>query len=208
MQARIFQISDDKDLSHKVFEFRKHIFIDRMGWDLDLSDGVEKDEFDKTYTLYCALLSDEQLVGTFRAIRCDKPYLSARVFPALAKFEKYPITWDYWEISRFAALDPQVSWQLYAAMLDFGWSRQARALVALVDLGHERILRMLGIHVRRYGPPSHVGKTRHGQPIRAVAGEIPLLDQKPTLRAAVTDALSTMEIFDETLVFRPDRISA
>lgn len=208
LQARIFHAGHDRGLSQQIFDFRKRIFIDQMGWNLALIDGVEKDEFDTIDTTYCAILKGSQLVGAFRAIRCDKPYLSAVVFPDLAQTESYPSTWDAWEISRFAAVDPEISWSLYATMLDFGWSRQARALVALVDLGHERILRMLGINVRRYGAPMHVGNTRNGRPIMAVAGEIPLIDQGPTLRSAAARTLSAMEIFDETLVFGPDRISA
>jgi acyl homoserine lactone synthase len=195
-------------LSRRIFEFRKEVFVDRLGWKLEVIDGLERDDFDHFGTINCALLDGDQVVGSFRAIRCDRPYLSACVFPTLAQLEPYPMTWDAWEISRFAAIDRAVSWPLYAAMLNFGWTRHARALVALVDLGHERVLRGHRVKVRRYGPPTLVGSDRAGRPIMAVAGEIPLHEQSQALHEAAARALSKLELTDETLVLGPDRVSA
>lgn len=207
LKALFFRSGQNRHLTERILEFRKGVFVDRLGWKLNVVDGLECDEFDHPDTINCALQRGPRVVGAFRAIRCDKPYLSSRVFPKLAQSEPYPSTWDAWEISRFAALD-RASWPLYAAMLNFGRVRQARALVALVDLGHERMLRSLGIKVRRYGDPMSVGTDREGRPIMAVAGEIPLLDQNPALHAAVSRALSKLEVTDETLVLGPDRVSA
>lgn len=208
LRALVFRAGQNSLLSEQLFSFRKKVFVDRLGWKLNVVDGFERDEFDHPGTLNCALLRGAEVVGAFRAIRCDRPYLSARVFPRLAQSEPYPSTWDAWEISRFAALDRAASWPLYATMLNFGWIREARALVALVDLGHERMLRSLGINVRRYGGAALVGTDRNGRSIMAVAGEIPLLEQSRAMRDAVTLTLSELELTDETLVLGPDRVSA
>ncbi|MFG1417150.1 acyl-homoserine-lactone synthase [Xanthobacter sp. V0B-10] len=208
LRALFFRSGQNPVLTGRILEFRKGVFVDRLGWKLNVVDGLERDEFDHSGTLHCALLRGAQVVGAFRAIRCDRPYLSAFVFPKLAQSEPYPSTWDAWEISRFAVVDRVASWPLYAAMLNFGWARQARALVALVDLGHERMLGRLGIKVHRYGDPASVGTDRDGRPIVAVAGEIPLREQSPALHAAVAHALSNLELNDETLVLGPDRVSA
>lgn len=134
LRAYVFRGWKEPMLFRSTLEFRKHVFIDRLGWKLNISDGVERDDFDHAWAINCALMNGSRVVGAFRAIRCDRPYLSARIFPTLAA-EPYPSTWDAWEISRFAALE-RASWPLYAAMLNFGWTRQVRALVALVVTCH------------------------------------------------------------------------
>lgn len=184
------------------------MFVDNLGWALKVHEGREQDEFDRRDATLFALLRGTNVVGCFRAVRCDRPYLSREIFPCLATNIAYPQTGDCWEISRLAVSERNAASVLYAAMLDFGWSRRARALVALVDLGHERMLRSMQIHTCRYGAPTIVGFSRSGRPIRAVAGEIPLGDQSPQLRHAVTQILKHMEVADETLVLGPDRVSA
>ncbi|WP_127089065.1 acyl-homoserine-lactone synthase [Aquabacter cavernae] len=208
LRGRIFFAADDDRLCREVQVFRRRMFVDELGWDLTVHDGREHDEFDRNDAILFALQRHDAVVGCFRALRCDRPYLSREVFPGLASDVSYPSTSDCWEISRLAVSDRSAGAPLYAAMLDFGWKRRARALVALVDLSHERMLRAMQIHTRRYGAPAVVGINRSGRQIDAVAGEIPLDEQSPVLHRAVSQILAHMEISDETLVLGPDRVSA
>jgi N-acyl-L-homoserine lactone synthetase len=97
---------------------------------------------------------------------------------------------------------------LYAVMFDFAELRRVRALVAVADLGHERLLGKLGIRTRRYGPPATLDDPRMQEPIRIVAGEIPLLEQDRTRLQFLRTYAESMEIYDDTLVWRPARVSA
>jgi acyl homoserine lactone synthase len=209
-RAEIFSEQDNPGLAREVFTFRKCRFVDDLGWALDVVGVEERDEFDTAAAVHCALMCNDVLVGAFRAIRCDEAYLSSLVFPQLASTRDYPTRQDCWEISRFGvrAGSGRHASVLYGVMLQFGWVRQARALVAVADLGHERLLRKLGIRTRRYGPPQIIGQSRAGAPIEAVAGEIPLTEQPANLRKSVDTLLSHVEISDATLVFGSQRLSA
>lgn len=208
LRGRIFRAADDLFLCRDVQRFRKRIFVDQLGWSLNVIAEREKDEFDRPDAILFALLDQHDVIGCFRALPCDGPYLCRDVFPALAQATPYPQTEDCWEISRLAAETREASAALYAAMLDFGWTRKARALVALVDLRHERALRAMRIRTQRYGMPAAVGVDRNGRTIQAVAGEIPLGAQSAELRRSVSQILANMDMSDETLVLGPDRISA
>ena len=96
----------------------------------------------------------------------------------------------------------------YSMMLRYGRQQQATALVALVDLSHERFLRQIGIRTRRYGPPQIVGTNLRGRPIQAVAGEIPLLEQFDDRFPSLLQLSASVEICDETLAFGRRFVSA
>jgi N-acyl-L-homoserine lactone synthetase len=193
-------------------QLRKRIFVDQYGWDLKVTDGRERDQFDTANAVYSLLFRDDALVGGFRAIRTDHDYLARCVFPQLAAVRSFPQRRDYWEISRFGILAGgnrrEVAKYNYALMLRFGQMHQAVALVALVDLTYERFLTTLGIRTRRYGPPQAIGSDRHGNPLHALAGEIPLNEQGDPRFHALLDLAKQVEIDDAAYVFGRSRISA
>ena len=65
-----------------MFRLRKRLFVDQCGWMLSTTGDVERDQFDVWYTEHCLLFRDADLVGGFRAIRTDYPYLTQSVFPS------------------------------------------------------------------------------------------------------------------------------
>src|SRR5690606_34743778 len=117
---------------------------------------------------------------------------------------------DVWEISRFGILfsegDTQIGQILYSLMFRFAHSRQASALVALADMRHERFLARIGIRTRRYGLPQIVGEDANGEPLQAVAGDIPLANQRGWRFDALLKLVDDVEISDETLVLGYDRL--
>ncbi|MEP9368200.1 acyl-homoserine-lactone synthase [Xanthobacter sp. VNH20] len=210
LTANIFYPDAYKTLVDDIFRLRKSIFINELGWALTSVDGLEMDQFDRDDTIHCGLFLNGSLIGTFRAIRCDRPYLSASVFPDLATHRGYPDCDGCWEISRFGLLKQhrRHAAALYAVMFGFGWAHGARALVALADATYERFLQASGIVTARYGEMQVIGVDAHGRDIPAVAGEIPLDAQTPALVARMRALLQTVEVSDETLVLGPRRISA
>lgn len=198
-----------------IMALRKRLFIDIAQWDLQPEGEIERDEFDHEFAFHVGLARNEVLVGTFRAIRTDRRYLAADVFPTLAKTVDYPSRPDAWEISRFGVLPlegPRERFEAallnYALMFRFAQERGARSLVAIADLGYERFLRTLGIKTRRYGPPQIIGATTDGQPLELVAGEIPITDQSGPKFELLMKKSQQIEVTDETAVFRPSRLSA
>ena len=160
-----------------MFRLRKRLFVDHCGWMLSTIGDVERDQFDAWYTEHCLLFCGSDLVGGFRAIRTDYPYLTRSIFPQLA-VRRFPNQRNVWEISRFgvlpAAAEARSTRLNYALMFRFAELRGAEALVAMADLGYERFLQRMEIGTRRFGPPQIIGVDSRGRPLTAVAGEIPI----------------------------------
>ena len=195
-----------------IYRFRRKLFVDAYGWRLDVRDDREQDRFDTSAAVHCALIRNQQVVGGFRAMRADGDYLARCVFPQLAAVKSYPERADAWEISRFGVLPGPDQRDLaklnYSLMFRFAQVRQAAALVALVDLNHERLLKLLGIRTRRYGPPQIIGNNLRGETLWGVAGEIPLAEQQGSRFRALLALAKQVEIDDEALVFGRIRVSA
>ncbi|MCC8965070.1 GNAT family N-acetyltransferase [Bradyrhizobium sp. Pear76] len=194
-----------------MLRLRKRLFVDHCGWLLSTTGDVERDQFDSWYTEHCLLFAGAELVGGFRAIRTDYPYLTKSVFPQLA-VRRFPSRRDAWEISRFGVL-PSVARSRtarvnYALMFRFAELRGAAALVALADLSYERFLTRMDIRTRRYGPPQVIGNDRMGRPLTALAGEIPLgLADNPGLTKFL-DLGRQLEIHDASHVLGRSSIPA
>jgi acyl homoserine lactone synthase len=172
----------------------------------------ERDQFDTGSAVHCALFRNGKIIAGFRAIRTDQPYLAKSIFPQLATIAPYPQRHDVWEISRFGVLPLEAgsitAQILYSLMFRFAHCRHANALVALADLRHERFLTQIGIRTRRYGLPQTVCADEDGTPLLAVAGDIPLANQRGRRFEALLKLVDNVEIDDETLVLRSDRLSA
>lgn len=197
-------------LFHEVLEFRTALFADHLGWSLNIVDGLEQDQFDHDAAQYCALFSDGHLKGCFRAIPCDQPYLVRNAFSDIAPLNAFPTDASCWEISRFGVDANNQRWGiwLYAAMFEFARLREARSLPALVDVQHERLLKILGIDTQRYGTPRCIGSCTNNRKIIAVAGEIPIAGQEERLARKFNKFLMKMEIIDDVTSRRPIRVSA
>lgn len=195
-----------------LFRFRKQLFVEKCGWVLPSDESGERDQFDRPDTEHCLLYRDEILVGGFRAIRTDRPYLAQTIFPQLASVRPFPNSTSVWEISRFGVMasrgERATARINYALMFKFAEIRHATALVAIADLTYERFLSLLGIKTHRYGPPREIGRDAFGEELIAVAGEIPLHDQNAPRLAYFAEISKHLEIHDATHVFGRSLVSA
>ncbi len=208
-------IGDVQDASNHiqdVLAFRKHILVDSLGWDLKVNQGLERDEFDRPDTLHCAVKYRDKIVGSFRAIRADRPYLAAEKFAHLATNKPYPTDKNSWEISRFVVTTGERRFQYalttYAAMFRFSYAMQAARLVAFSDLSHERLLSRIGIVTDRYGPPLKIGTDAAGRPVNVVSGEIPIDAQSGPRFQQLLSHVNSLEKFDAFPLPRRSSISA
>jgi N-acyl-L-homoserine lactone synthetase len=205
-----FTLGSNPALARELFKFRTNLFIDQLGWSLPMDNGIERDQFDTGNATYCVLLHGGDVVGGFRAIPCNCPYLAKIVFPHLATLVSYPTTDDALEISRFgiASDHPEASFKLYSLMVRLALVRNVRSLVAIAELSHERLLNKIGLKTVRYGDTHIVGFTHDGSWILAVAGEIPIPHEMPTRLRKILQVTQQMDIIDETEIFRRQRLSA
>jgi N-acyl-L-homoserine lactone synthetase len=210
--ASIFRKIDDPRGTKEVMQFRHKLFNEHLGWKLNSIDNLESDNFDTEDTVYASISVDGVILGSFRAIRTDQPYLAQNIFSTLATTRPYPKRADMWEVSRFGILpnkaNHEVAHRLYALMFQFGLMRRAKSLVAVTDLFHERYLSRHGIRTRRYGKPASYGTDQKGRPLLLVSGEIPLEKQNQIQLQKLLSTLNGVTINDQTLVFGCTRIQA
>lgn len=206
VRAVIFTADDDPASFCAFSRFRHFYFVERLGWQLDVKEGLETDAFDSDAAIYCIVLDQGQIIGGWRALPTEAPYLAQTAFPQLATLGTYPRRPDVWEMTRLGATRHQAL--IYGLMFRFALQKRAHSLVAVVDTAHERLLRRHGIRTRRYGAPQHIGVTTRGRAIEAIAGEIPLADQDPRVIDRFLAGTRLAEISDETLVLRSAGISA
>lgn len=149
---------------------RDRVFVEMLGWDLAVQDGMELDQFDRPDTLYVIARGQEgQLIGAARLLPTHRQSLLWDVFPQLLGGQLAPQSPDVWELSRFAAVEfgaaaasrgvgalrqvsAPVSFDLLRAALTLAARSGVRRLISVSPLGVERILRRGGFRARRAGP--------------------------------------------------------
>lgn len=154
-------------LQSQVASYRYKVFIETLGWELETTNGEERDQFDRDDTLYVVAQDDEGRVnGCARLLPTDRPYLLGDVFPQLMNGLPVPCRPDIWELSRFAAVDfnnqtmsalAQFSSPVAIALLHksiaCAAAHGAKRLITVSPIGIERLLRRAGFHAHRAGPP-------------------------------------------------------
>jgi len=151
----------------KVSRYRHAVFVERLGWDLPVQNGLELDQFDRPDTVYVAAQDDEgNVVGCARLLPTTKPYLLGEVFPELLNGLEPPCSEDVWELSRFAAVDLKrpakpgngqfsstITARLLKESIACAAARGAKRLITVSPIGVERLIHRLGYESHRAGPP-------------------------------------------------------
>lgn len=156
-----------KRLCLDLANYRHKIFVERLGWQLQIKDGAELDQFDRPDTVY-VVAKDERngILGCARLLPTTRPYLLGEVFPQLLNGLTPPCSPEVWELSRFAAMDfnnqmnpaagqfsSPVAIQLMHESLACAARLGAKRLITVSPLGVERLLRKAGFRAHRAGPP-------------------------------------------------------
>lgn len=166
------------ELENALAAYRHKIFIERLGWQLPVENGTERDQFDHPDTLYVVSReANGAICGCARLLPTTEPYLLSEVFPHLLAGASIPNTRDVWELSRFAAasIEPNSmvdaarnTRNLLAAAVKSAAEQGAKRLITVSPLGIERLLHRMGVHAHRAGPPA----LADGKPIFACWIEI------------------------------------
>ena len=157
-----------------MHRLRCRVFKDRLGWDVQVKDGLELDEYDLLHPIYLLVRgSSGAICGCVRLLPSIGPTMLRDTFPALLHGQPMRSSLAVWESSRFALDIAETSakggmaietYELFAGLVEFGLSRHLRQIVTVTDTRIERILRRASWPLDRIGPPLPVGSTQ------AVAG--------------------------------------
>jgi len=90
------------DVLDEMFKLRARVFGDRLGWDVNIQDGRERDHFDDLHPAHVVSLNDEgDVVGCMRLLQTTGPHMLADVFNSILDGEPPIRSAQVWEATRF-----------------------------------------------------------------------------------------------------------
>ena len=174
----------DLEAMHRL---RARVFADRLGWDVDVIDGMEIDRFDQLDPHYMLVRLDGILRGCWRLLPTVGPYMLADTFPELLEGRPAPRHPHVWELSRFVLETAGRQDQGFAdstimamqRVVGFAAHMGIERYVTVTTVSMERMLGKLGLEVLRCGDARLIGRER------TVAIELPM---GPAAAAALAQA--------------------
>ncbi len=90
------------DVLDEMFKLRARVFGDRLGWEVNIVDGRERDMFDDLNPAHVVSIDDEgEVVGCMRLLQTTGPHMIADVFNSILDGEPPLRSSQIWEATRF-----------------------------------------------------------------------------------------------------------
>src|SRR5205814_3225941 len=95
------------NLMDKMFRLRARVFRDRLGWDVQVTDGKERDKYDDEGPVYIIYADDEtqEVKGCLRLLPTTGPTLLADIFADTLPDAVHIRAPTIWECTRFCLDD-------------------------------------------------------------------------------------------------------
>jgi len=172
----ITQSRDMHAVLRNMFEARKRVFVDLLGWDVPVLAGrYELDQFDTPDAFYLVLTgSDREHRASARLLPTDRPHILDSLFGELCE-GPVPQGPGIFEITRFC-IDPRLDRierrrardELVQGIARFGLARGIRLYTGVAEAGWLKQVLAFGWKCRLLGEPHSVG----GKMLGALAIEI------------------------------------
>lgn len=174
------------DVLDEMFELRARVFGDRLGWDVNIEDGKEIDEFDHLDPAYVIGLDDGgNVVAAVRALQTTGPHMLSDVFSAILDGEPPIRSATMWESTRFC-VDTQrlnrgkdknsVSYatcELMIGSLEYAKNAGIQDIITVIDPIMDRVLKRSNC-----APYDYVGKTVPMGKVSALAALLDCTDER------------------------------
>jgi N-acyl-L-homoserine lactone synthetase len=194
-----------------MHDFRHDVFVKRLGWQLPLMDGQERDEFDNAEAKYLIVSeSAERVTACARLLPTTARYMLPELFPQLLGTCPTPRDPAIWELSRFATSVRESRegriLTLSKPTLDllelvFIFVRQygVTALILVTSIGIERLMLRAGLSAHRLGPPALVdGSLTVALSIQVPSAQSAEVASDPAIAEGDTEAeMRAEELFTE-----------
>lgn len=153
-----------------MHRLRYQVFHQRLGWDVTVCDGLERDRFDNDHAVYMVTTDvTNVLSGGWRLLPTTRDYMLGAVFPQLLRGECPPCDRRIWEISRFAVDTKEraetaafslgeTAGLLLVDAVRFAIENNITRYILVTSVAVERLLAGTGILVHRFGPPLRIGR--------------------------------------------------
>lgn len=147
----------------KMFRFRTEMFCRRLNWQLQVTDGLEKDQYDALDPVYLVARTTRlDVESCARLLPTTGPYMLREVFAEMLQGEAAPQADDVWELSRFAVIPEgsakcqqatlhPVTLRMMQGAVDFADRNGISRYVVVTSVALERLLRRIGLSMRRFG---------------------------------------------------------
>ncbi|WP_064697360.1 acyl-homoserine-lactone synthase TraI [Rhizobium aegyptiacum] len=181
---RILVVSPDlyqlhSNLLRQMRRLRATIFGSRLGWDVTISRGEERDQYDEVRPTYLlAVDATDRIAGCARLLSASGPTMLEHTFPELLAGGSLAAHSGMVESSRFC-VDTSLeagrgggqlhlaTLTMFAGIIEWSLANGYSEIVTATDLRFERILNRAGWPMARLGEPAAIGNTM------AVAGSLP-----------------------------------
>ncbi|MEL6125595.1 MAG: acyl-homoserine-lactone synthase [Pseudomonadota bacterium] len=162
----------------EMFKLRARVFQDRLGWDVQVENGREIDDFDRLYPAHVVCLDDEQrVVGCMRLLQTTGPHMLSDVFSAILDGEPPLRSSTIWEATRFCVDTERctrgdgrgtisyVTSEVMIGAFEYAMKAGVTDAVAVIDPVMNRVLRRSG-----NGPYDYLGTPKDMGKVVAMAG--------------------------------------
>ena len=161
--------SRDPLLVDQMHRLRARVFKDRMGWDVTVTERQESDQFDELNPTSILVVDRGVVIGHTRVLPAMGPTMLSEAFSFLTSSSAFAPHSRMLETSRFcvdtstARLTPDgihlATMALIAGILEWADLGGCSEIVTVTDVRLERILRRVGLPLRRLGEPTRIGNT-------------------------------------------------
>jgi N-acyl-L-homoserine lactone synthetase len=145
-----------------MHRLRKRVFKDRMGWDVQVTDGgLEVDQFDIPGAVYLLAVNNAgRVVGDWRLLPTTGPTMIRDVWPQFLDSLPMPSSPVIWEASRFAVDSPEgqskeglaevnrATQELFCGLTELCLLTGIREVYTLYDMRIARLLKRLDCRAR------------------------------------------------------------
>jgi acyl homoserine lactone synthase len=159
--AMIEIITPDIAFSHRdkiaaMHRQRHELFRERMGWDVNSRNGMERDVYDLLNPIYLlSTTQDGEVEGSWRLLPTTGPYMLRDIFPQLMDGEPIPVHPTIWETSRFAVNSlpdtmsglravSRVTREMFCGLVELCLLFGIREIVTVYDIRIGRLLDRIG----------------------------------------------------------------
>lgn len=171
-----FDPAEEREVLRRMFEARKEVFVDLLGWDVPVLDGrYEIDQFDDEHAIYLVVAGrDGSHLASARLLPTTRPHILADLYGELCE-EDVPRGSDIYEVTRFcldrridAAARRDARDRLIGALAGFGAAHDINRYTGVADMGWFQQILAFGWRCRPLGLPRMID----GQMLVALAIEI------------------------------------